>query len=71
MKCCVKGCNNRARYNIQKLYHLYQIDYDEDGDADYEDIKDWDSEEENDHYCVKHANEELLLDSDLEDEVEE
>lgn len=67
VKCDKKGCNKLAKYNIQKMYHLYEVFHHSGGDVRYEELKTWDSEEDNDHYCAKHANEELMLGVD-EDE---
>jgi hypothetical protein len=72
VKCDVKDCKNRAKYNIQSMWHLYEIHYSENG-ARYEELKEWDAEDSN-HYCTLHANEELglgLQDDEITDELEE
>lgn len=60
VKCDYKGCKKLAKYNLQKLYHLYEVFHYKDGTR-YEELKTWDSEEDNEHYCAEHANNELDL----------
>ena len=67
VNCDKKGCGKLAKYNIQKLYHLYEVFHDKDGCTRYEELKTWDCEEDNDHFCAKHANEELDLGVDEDD----
>jgi hypothetical protein len=66
VKCDVKGCGKDAKYNIQGMWHLYDVTHDAEGNAEYEEVKDWENGE-NDHFCAKHANIELDLGVD-EDE---
>lgn len=59
VKCSIKGCKKRAKYNIQSVWHLYEIHYSKNGGERYEELKDWDGDD-SDSYCEEHSKKELL-----------
>jgi len=61
--CDYEDCKKPAKYNLQNWWHLYELDK----DGEYTEIKDWEGDS-NEHYCAEHANIELDLRVDEDDE---